>query len=146
MFQQANTNDLLQDCKSVKTIFNVTSAAGATSSLTKAKTDWKIKADDDLLYYNTYLKPHPLTYKTAAGLQTNNVSMRQCHVIFMLDNLVKKKSLYNPARGECESQHMCTIPITLDCQNMNPRQNTGMIQRFVMEPGIVGVKTETSLI
>ena len=113
VFQQANTDELLQDCKSVKTIFNITSAAGATSSLTKAETDWKKRADDDLLYYSTYLKPLPLTYNTAAGLQTSNVSMRQCHVILMLDNLVKKKSGDNPARGEYESQHMCTIPITL---------------------------------
>lgn len=50
VFQQANTDELLQDCKSVKTIFNVTSAAGATSSLAKAETDWKQKVDEDLLY------------------------------------------------------------------------------------------------
>ena len=113
VFQQSNTNELLQDYKSVKAVFSITSASGTTTSLTKAETSWKEKADDDLLYYNTFLKPQPLTYNSAAGLQTTYVCMRQCHVILMLDNLVRLKYGNDPERSERESKQLCTIPITL---------------------------------
>ena len=41
------------------------------------------------------------------------VNLRQCHVILMLDNLVRLTYKRDPNPGECRSNQLCTLPITL---------------------------------
>lgn len=111
--QQAYTDELLIEYKSVSSVFNVTSAAGATRSLTGAETNIKKKANTELCYYNTYLKRHDLIYTDCFGEKKINCSLRDCHVILMLDNLVRLKYVADPDPGECRSKQLCTLPITL---------------------------------
>ena len=113
IFQQANTDELLYDYRSIKSVFRITAASGATSSHVKAEIDWKKRADNDILYYNTYLKPHPLKYQTDAGIETKGVSLRQCHTILMLDNLVRIQHAGMTWRGETQSKQLATLPLTI---------------------------------
>ena len=63
------------------------------------------------------MKRHELAYDTAAGEVLTNVSLRQCHPILMLDNLVrfsdkpgKPNIKTNPGvRGN----QLCTLPLTI---------------------------------
>ena len=113
IFQQANTDELLVEYKSVNSDFDITSAAGATTSLTYAESNLRKQADEDLCYYKTYLKQHPLQYNIINGIPKELVSLRDCHLILMLDNLVRIKSTDEPNRGVCRSKQLCTLPITL---------------------------------
>ena len=113
IFQQANTDELLYDYRSIKSVFRITAASGATSSHVKAEMDWKKRADDDKLYYNTYLKLHPLKYETDAGEETKGVSLRHCHAILMLDNLVRIQHAGMTWRGETQSKQLATLPLTI---------------------------------
>lgn len=113
IFQQANTDELLYDYRNIKSVFSITSATGATKSHSKAEDEWKKRADDDTLYFNTYLKSQPLTYYTDAGLETKHTSLRKCHIILMLDNLVRLKFCRDPHRSQTPTNQLCTLPITI---------------------------------
>lgn len=113
IFQQANTNELLIDYKAIRSVFDITSSSGTTTSLSTGETKLKQRANDDLCYFNTYIKAHELLYKTVTHDTRKNVSLRQCHLILMLDNLVRLRKVGNPDRGEIRSDPMCTLPITL---------------------------------
>ena len=94
-------------------MFRITAASGATSSHVKAEMDWKKRTDDDILYYNTYLKPHPLKYQTDTGVVTKGVSLRHCHAILMLDNLVRVQHTSMTWRGETQSKQLATLPLSI---------------------------------
>ena len=55
LFQKSNSSKLLIEYKSVGSVFDITSAAGTTSSLSRAETQVKSNTCKDLCYYNTYL-------------------------------------------------------------------------------------------
>lgn len=116
IFQQANANELLIEYKSVNSVFGVTSSAGATTSLAYAESNLKKQADEDLCYYKTYLKRHNLVYDSNNTVsQIESVCLRECHLILMLDNLVRQRStdVSNISRGMSKSKYLCTLPITL---------------------------------
>lgn len=113
IFQQVNTEELLTEYKSINSVFDVTSSAGATSSLVFAENKMKRKSDQDLCYFNTYLKRYKLQYSAVTGELEKEVNLRDCHLIMMLDNLVKFKFATNPNPSEIESKQLCTLPITL---------------------------------
>ena len=113
IFQEANTNEMLVEYRSVKSVFDITASTGTTTSLKYADKALKKKADTDLCYYQTYLKEHPLTYKTHAGQRKDAVSLRDCHIILMMDNLVRFNSTDNPNPWEDNTTQLCTLPITL---------------------------------
>lgn len=113
VFQQANTDELLYDYRNIKSVFNITYAAGATSSLNKAETDWKKRADEEVLYQNTFINRYPLTYNTDAGLETKEINLRRCHIILMLDNLVRLKTVKDNNPTDSRSKQMCTLPLTI---------------------------------
>ena len=113
ILQQANTNELLMHYNSVVNLFAVTSKAGVTTSFKTAENQLKARAMDDVRYYETYLQPQPINYDTMAGSISGSVNMRQCHVIFMLDNLVRLKTQEDPSPGDSRSRQLCTLPITL---------------------------------
>ena len=114
IFQQANANELLIEYKSVNSVFDVTSSAGATTSLTYAESNLKKHANEDLCYYKTYLQQHNLQYDSMTG-QRETVCLRECHPILMLDNLVRLKNADETtvSRGVRKSRNLCTLPITL---------------------------------
>ena len=112
IFQQSNTDGLLIEFKNIGSVFRITSAAGITLSLDAAEKKLRAKADDDLLYYNAFIKSHTITYDTAAGEITTSVSMRQCLPIVMLDNLVRFTDKKNANPG-VKGNQLCTLPITI---------------------------------
>ena len=113
LFQKSNSSKLLIEYKSMGSVFDITSAAGTTSSLSRAESQVKSNTSKDLCYYNTYLKEHSLAYQTVAGEFKSCVSLRSCHLILMLDNLVRLQYIADPNPGEHRSKQLCTLPITL---------------------------------
>ena len=113
LLQQANSDELVMGYKSAETVFKVASRAGTSHSLTTAERSLKQRAINDDMYYDTFLKEYPHTYETMAGVVTKGVRMRDCHVVFMMDNLVRLKFTDDPDRGECRSKQMDTLPITV---------------------------------
>ena len=115
IFQQANANELLIEYKSVNSVFDVTSSAGATTSLAYAELNLKKHADEDLYYYKTYLQRHNLLFDNVTVGQKESVYLRECHLILMLDNLVRLKNAgeTTTSRGVRKSRNLCTLPITL---------------------------------
>lgn len=111
--QQANTEELLIEYKNVSSVFDVTSSIGATASLRHADSQLKHKSTEELCYYNTYIKQHPFQFVTTTGSHSETISLRQCHVILMLDNLVRLTYKADPFPGESRSNQICMLPITL---------------------------------
>ncbi|CAC5407963.1 unnamed protein product [Mytilus coruscus] len=75
----------------------------------------KEKATDDLCYYNTYLKRFPFNYQTTTGIADQLVNLRDCHLILMMNNLVRMTFRSDPNPGENRSGQLCTLPLTLQC-------------------------------
>lgn len=113
VLQQATTDELLMNYHSISNVFSITSASGITTSLSLAERNLTSKSIDDTLYFATYIKEHPLTYNTLAGEVKGMVSMRGCHIVLMLDNLVRLKYHSDPSPGEHRSKQLCMLPITL---------------------------------
>ena len=115
VLQQANTQELLTEYRNISTVFDVTSSAGATTSLGVAERKLKKRSDQDFCYFNTYLKRHKLNYDTITGEEEKEISLRECHLILLLDNLVKctYKRTTSTKRGDALTNQMCTLPITL---------------------------------
>lgn len=115
VLQQANTQELLTEYRNINTVFDVTSSAGATTSLGNAERKLKKKSDQDFCYFNTYLKQHKLVYDTISGEVEKEISLRECHLILLLDNLVKctYKRKTSTKRRDALTNQMCTLPITL---------------------------------
>ena len=113
IFQRNKSKELLIGYKSVKSVFNITSSAGATTSLSTAEDKLKDEATDDLLYYNTFLKHHELVYNTVADGTKTSTNLRQCHLILMLDNLVRWHHADDVRPGQADTDQMCTLPITI---------------------------------
>ena len=113
LLQQANTLELIMHSKCLNTVFKVASNSGIAMSLSSATRYLENNSADDLLYYNTYLKGQPLTYK-CQGVQVNkDVCLRDCILILMIDNLVRLKFRDDPNPGENRSKQMNTLPITI---------------------------------
>ena len=117
--QRANTNELLVEYKSVSSVFDITSASGASCSLRQAESNAKKLADEDMCYYNTYLKEYKLQYDSVNGPCKESVSLRDCHCILMLDNLVRFSFLRNTARDEKSSNQLPTLPMTIQGMPMD---------------------------
>lgn len=114
LMQQANTEELLMNYRSVNTVFSVTSSSGASLSLTSADQSLRQKADEDLRHYETYVKRYPLVYTTLAGEEIEKqINLQECHLVVALDNLVRLRYNNDPNPGECRSKQLCTLPITL---------------------------------
>lgn len=111
--QHANTEEICMHYHSLNTIFSVTSRAGITTGIRMAEEQIKEKANGELCYYNTYMKPYHMVYETMAGEVDTNVNLQQCHLILVLDNLVRLSYRKDPVPGESRSFQLCTLPITL---------------------------------
>ncbi|CAC5418112.1 unnamed protein product [Mytilus coruscus] len=112
ILQQANTDELAMHFQSITTVFSMASNTGISTSLVTAEKKIKEKATDDLYYYNTYLKKFPFHYQTTTGIADQLVNLRDCHLILMMDNLVRM-TRSDPYPGENRSGQLCTLPLTL---------------------------------
>ena len=113
ILQELNTQELSMNYQSIGTAFSIDSSYGATLSLNAAEKRIKEKASLEMCYFNTYVRRYQLEYNTVAGYVTNNVSLRQCLLVLMMDNLVRLKYHTDPNPGESRSMQICTLPITL---------------------------------
>lgn len=113
VFQKSNSSKLLIEYESVGSVFDITSGAGATSSLSQAENQVKSGTCKDLCYYNTYLRDNSLAYQTVGGENKSCVNLRSCHLILILDNLVRPQYIADPNPSEHRSKQLCTLPITL---------------------------------
>jgi hypothetical protein len=109
MLQQLNTSQLMVNYHNLQDTFQMTHQMGLTTSYNAAEKQWKEQATDDLCYYNYAIKKQALTYETVSGMQTYLVSLRDCFVIMMRDNLVTLTQKHDPEPGESRSGQICTI-------------------------------------
>ncbi|CAC5412713.1 UBE2D [Mytilus coruscus] len=113
ILQQANTDELAMHFKSVTSVFSITNSTGISTSLIQAERKIKERTSNDLCYYNTYLKRYPLRYETQEGELENLVSLQECHLILMMNNLVRLITYSDPNPGENRTGQVCTLPLTL---------------------------------
>ena len=113
--QVLNTDELMVNYHNISTVFNITSLTGVTPSLRTGNRRLKKKSDPELCYYNTFHKKYPLIY-TKQGYNVareNQISLRECHLVFMMDNLVHLANRTDPCPGEKPTNQVCTLPLTL---------------------------------
>ena len=113
LLQHANTLELVMHSKCLTSVFQIASNSGIAMSLASAARHLESNTVDDLLYYNTYLKSQPLTYRRKGLQVTANVCLRDCIIILMIDNLVRLKFKDDPNPGENRSKQLNTLPITI---------------------------------
>ena len=70
-------------------------------------------ADPEMCYFNTYIKKYPLIYTSFAGEGEYPISLKDCIVTLMMDNLVRLTFREDPEPGQTRSQQICTLPITI---------------------------------
>ena len=93
--------------------FEITSAAGATLSLIEAERQLKVRANKDLCYYNTFLKKYPIMlYPTSTNI-LSSVNLRECILLFMMNNLVRLSKHQDTLRSESRSYQLCTLPLSV---------------------------------
>ena len=113
--QRLNTEELIVNYHAVSTVFSITAQSGATHSL-KFENNWlQRRADTDQIYFETFLKKHPMIYQTRNEDQESEklVSMRECLAIIYLDNLLRYTGHRDPDRGKKQTSQLCTLPMTV---------------------------------
>jgi hypothetical protein len=113
IIQDLNTQELSMNYQSISTVFHLTSSGGLTQSLPTAENKLKKNAVSEKTYFCTYLRKYPMTYHSLAGIKSVQVSLRDCVLVLMMDNLVRIKKHSDPDPGESRSRQICTLPITL---------------------------------
>ena len=113
VLQQRNTNELSAHFHSVTTVFEVTNASGATLSLVEAERQLKDRANNDLCYYNTFLKKYPIQLSATSDSDITYVNLRECILLFMMDNLVRLAKHQDTSRSESRSYQLCTLPLSV---------------------------------
>lgn len=113
--QEMNTAELIVNYHKATTVFGITQRSGVSMSLISAENRLKRQSNKERLYFNTYLKQHPLEFEalTDTSVQPHAVSMRDCHLIFLVDNLVRTQKKRDPESGRMKSIQLCTLPITV---------------------------------
>ena len=113
--QQMNTAELIVNYHNATSVFSITQAAGISMSLSAAENRLKKLANPERLYFQTYLKCHPLHYESLNDKSTEHhlVSLRECHLIFLVDNLVRIQRKSDPEHGSKKTLQLCTLPITI---------------------------------
>ena len=109
IFQELNTTELMVNYHNLHETFAMTNQMGVTKSYGAVERDWKEQATNDLCYYNYAIKKQALTYETVNGMSQKFISLRDCFVILMRDNLVTLTQKNNPEPGESRSGQICTI-------------------------------------
>ena len=116
---QAFSQELFLYHRNVSNVFSVTGRVGLTTSLTAAETKMAEEALSDKLYWFIYIKEHKLAYMTLEGIKEAYVTLRDCHLMIMLDNLVRLTHRSDPTPGENRSGQKCLLPITYQALPMD---------------------------
>lgn len=113
--QDMNTDELLVNYQSVSTVFDVTSHLGITQSQKTGDRRLKVHADPEMCYFFTFLKQYPLIYRTVEenDESVHYVSIKQCHLALLMDNLVHLSFKTDPLPGENRTTQICTLPLTI---------------------------------
>ena len=124
--QEMNTAELIVNYHNATSVFSITKASGITMSLRSAEKKLKKMANPERCYFRTFLKTYPLEYTRLQDLtpKTHNIRLRDCHIILMVDNLVRVQKARDPDQGSKKSAQLCTLPITVkglprDCNITN---------------------------
>ena len=112
--QEATTAQLTLNYRSVSSLFQLTSAAGASQSWSKAERSLQERSTKSNMYFQGFLKPYTLTYDTDAGTVTQQVRMRDTYCVIRIDNLVRLKFNNDPSPGESRSKQMCSLPVSVE--------------------------------
>ena len=125
--QDVNTDELLVNYHHISTVFNITSSCGISMSQRTGDRRLKEKADNELCYYKTYMRKYPLFYQITeeSHADIHQVSMKDCHTILMIDNLVFLAQRSDPKPNETKLDQICTLPITL---KGIPRNSNDLLQ------------------
>lgn len=113
IIQESNTSEITMHYSNISSVFSVTGPSGTTSSLVSAEKKIKDRATEERCYFNTYLRQYQIRYDTAAGEVELNINLRDCYLNMMLDNLVRLTFKRDPNPGECRTNQLCMLPITL---------------------------------
>ncbi len=113
VLQQAMSEELLLYHGSITQVFSVTSRAGITLSRSAAEHVLQHEAGADKTHYTTFMKHHPLDYATVTGEIRKYATIKKCHLILMLDNLVRLTFKCDPVPGENRVGQRCLLPITI---------------------------------
>ena len=113
--QDVNTDELLVNYHHTSTVFSITASSGISMSQKTGDRRLKEKAEDELCYYKTFVRKYPLLYQIAdeSYPDIHQVSMKDCHAILMIDNLVFLAQKSDPKPDEAKLNQICTLPITL---------------------------------
>lgn len=112
IIQEINTYDLAMN-SSITSMFDVTSHAKCTRSHSSAEVMLKALADPDTRLHYTYEKAHPLLYQPAGGtMAVHQVTLRDCHTVMMVDNLVRLAFRRDAEPGKKHTETLRTLPIT----------------------------------
>ena len=113
--QDVNTDELLIHYHNVSSVFEVTSHVGLTQSQRTGDRRLKYNADPELCYYQTYLRQYSLNYKAVHDSVEckHDVSLQQCHLALLMDNLVHLTIKTDPLPGESRTNQICTLPLTI---------------------------------
>ena len=113
--QEMNTAELVVNYHNATTVFGIAQSSGISMSLFSAEKRLKKQANKERLYFQTYLKQHRLEYEalTDGSVQPHAISLRDCHLIFLVDNLVRTQKKRDAESGRMKSIQLCTLPITV---------------------------------
>ncbi|VDI35096.1 Hypothetical predicted protein [Mytilus galloprovincialis] len=115
IIQDIYTDELLVNYHNISTVFSLTSHAGISHSQRTGDRRLRKNADPEICYYRTFMKKYQLTYRgidqDAECLQ--EVSMKQCHLALLMDNLVHLTMNVDPHPGQSRTNQLCTLPLTV---------------------------------
>ena len=140
--QEMNTAELVVNYHNAMAVFGISQGSGVSMSLVSAERKLKKQANKERLYYQTYLKKHPLSYETLTDglVQPHAISLRECHLIFLVDNLVRTQNKREPESGRMKSIQLCTLPITVKGLPRNSKVTDTWHQTIVMVLTAAAVK------
>ena len=105
-------NQLMVNYHRLTDTFKMTHMMGITQGERHAEYQWNMRATDELKYYNYAIRKYPLKYDSGGGFVEQHVSLRDCFVFAMRDNLVTLTEKSNPEPGESRTGQVDTIQRT----------------------------------
>ena len=113
--QDIVTDELFINYYNITSVFSITSATNTSQSLRNGDRRLNKAADPELCHFKTYLKPYSLCYikESDASASEHLVCLRDCYLIFFMDNLVQLTMKTDPQPGERRISQLCTLPITI---------------------------------
>ena len=103
--QEMNTAELVVNYHNATTVFGIAQSSWISMSLFSAEKRLKKQANKERLYFQTNIKQHLLEYEalTDGSVQPHAISLRDCHLIFLVDNLVRTQKKRDPESGRMKS-------------------------------------------